>query len=103
MIRGQLLFAAGGNPIELRPLSALRQLPAGVNPLLPLQPVQRRIERSRLHTQQFPRVQPNRLHQPVSVHRPQLQRLQDQHVQSPCSLQQLDAVLVRLFLPLHKK
>src|SRR5262245_8078576 len=43
---GQVLFPRGGQAIDLDPLIVLGSFPLRTDPLLPLQPVQRRVERS---------------------------------------------------------
>ena len=61
---------------------------------LPLQPVQRRIQRARIHLQYVARVRANGQRYPVPVLRSPAQRLQNQQIQRP--LQQLNPVLVPL-------
>src|SRR5262249_11920430 len=92
---GQMLFPRGGQAIGLDPLIVLGDLPLRTNPLLPLQPVKRRIERTGVYLQRLVGIGSDRLADAVAMLWPPLQRLQDEHVQRP--LQQLDPVLVSRF------
>src|SRR5262249_11251019 len=92
---GQMLFPGGGQAIGLAPLIVLGDLPLRADPLLPLQPVQRRIERAGVYLQRLVGIASDRLADAVAMLWPPLQRLQDEHVQRP--LQQLDPVLVSRF------
>ena len=61
-----------------------------------LEPVERRIERAGLDLEQLTRAAANRLADAIAVLRPPLERLENQQVERP--LQQLDAVLIAVFL-----
>src|SRR5579863_81992 len=73
MVRRQLLLALLRDLVELRTLPAFGHFPLGLDPLLPLQPVQRRIQGSSLHLQYFIGLEADGLGDAVSVHRPPLQ------------------------------
>src|SRR6266699_1663039 len=90
----QLLLSRGRQLVKLCPLLVLGDSPFRLDPLLFLQPVQRRIQRTGIHLQQLPRPIPDRHANPITVLRSPLQRLQNQQVQSP--LQKLNPVLVPL-------
>src|SRR5262245_31486824 len=91
----QVLFPCGGQAIDLDPLIVLGDLPLRADPFLPLQPVQRRIERTGVYLQRLVGIGSDSLTDAVAMLWPPLQRLQDEHVQRP--LQQLDPVLVSRF------
>src|SRR6185295_4011576 len=47
-LRGELLTAGSREPIDLHPLLVVGDLPRGVDPALPLEPMERRIHRARV-------------------------------------------------------
>ena len=90
---GEQVLAPGGRElIHARALIALRHLPLRADPALPLQPMQRRIQRSGIHLEDVGGMAPQRLADAVAVVRAPLQRLEDQEIKR--SLQELDPVLV---------
>src|SRR5262245_65784882 len=90
-----MLFPLGGQAIGLDPLIVLGDLPLRTDPLLPLQPVQRRIERAGVHLQRLVGISSDRLADAVAMMWPPLKRLPDEHVQRPLS--PLDTALVSRF------
>src|SRR5437762_7398052 len=89
----QLLLSRGRQLVKLCSLLVLGDSPFRFDPFLFFQPVQRRIERTRIHLQQLAGAIPDRHADPITMLRPPLQGLQNQQVQRP--LQKLDPVLDR--------
>src|SRR5262245_55733651 len=73
----QVFFSRGGQAIGLDPLIVLGDLPLRADPLLPLQPVQRRIERAGVYLQRLVGIGSDRLADAVAMLWPPLERLQD--------------------------
>src|SRR6266576_1750942 len=96
----QLLLSRGRQLVKLCSLLILGDSPFRFDPFLFFQPVQRWIERTRIHLQQLAGAIPDRHANPITMLRPPLQRLQNQQVQRP--LQKLDPVLVPLSLLSHR-
>src|SRR6266480_4853193 len=96
----QLLLSCRRQLVKLCPLLVLGDSPFRFDPFLFFQPVQRRIERTRIHLQQLAGAIPDRHANPITMLRPPLQGLQNQQVQRP--LQKFNPVLVPLSLLSHR-
>src|SRR6266550_731678 len=96
----QLFLSCGRHLVKLCPLLFLGDSPFRFDPFLSFQPMQRRIERTRIHLQQLAGAIPDSHANPVAMLRTPLQGLQNQQVQRP--LQKLDPVLVPLSVLGHR-
>ena len=82
----------GGQPVDARALLVVGDLPRRRDPLAPLEPVQRRVQRAGVDLQHVARVRADGLGDAVAVLRAPLEGLEDEQVER--ALEQLDAVLV---------
>ena len=87
-------LALAREPVDAGALAVLGGLPLGRDELLPLEAVQRRVERAGVDLERLARMRADRLGDAVAVPRPPLQSLQNQQVE--CPLQQLDLVPKRV-------
>src|SRR5262249_25601614 len=78
---GELLTPCRGKLIELRSLIVLSKLPLRPDPLLPLKPMQRRIERSGIHLENISRLRADHLANAISMLLTPHQSLQNQQIE----------------------
>ncbi len=88
----ELLPAGAGQCVDARALPGVGQFPLSFHEALPLEAVQRRIQRAGVDLQPLAGVETDGLADAVAVPRSGLQRLEDEEVER--ALQQLDVVLM---------
>src|SRR5262245_8341592 len=94
MLGNELLLPSRRELVILGALIVLGTFPLRPDPPALLEPVQRRVQRPRLHLENFGRPGPNRLRDCIAMLRPGTEALKNNHIER--ALQHLDPVLIWL-------